>query len=251
MLFSDRLPDIEISRKPVRRLRLTVTQEGAVRCSVPHGVPDMAVRAFINAHAGWITDTLEKMRLRREQHYSLRYSDGEKHLLQGRLLPLRVEEERGRESAAFYDDEIVLYCHPDNSVQQRKKVLYKGYYLVFKPTLDALVEKWLVLLGVPPLTISVRLMKTEWGSCSPKKHRMTFNVDLARLPADCVEYVVIHEFTHLDHANHSGAFWALCEQRLASAGLADSKTMRRRMREIIRAAERCNDTLLSVEKTQR
>lgn len=131
---------------------------------------------------------------------------------------------------AIYEDEILLYCHPDSTEKDRRKLLYNGYYPIFKRALDELVKKWETLLHQPGIEVSIRLMRSEWGSCAPMKRRMTFNVDLVRLSPDCLEYVVIHEFSHLDQCNHSPAFWRLCEERLAQAGLPDSKTMRAKMK---------------------
>ena len=151
-----------------------------------------------------------------------------------------METETGRESVAFYDDEIVMYCHADRDECGRKKVLYQGYYRLFRPVLDSMLRKWTEKLNVPMPQVTVRLMRTEWGSCTPKKNRMTFNVDMVRLPKECMEYVVIHEFTHLSHANHSRAFWELCDARLKAEGLSDSKTMRRRIRNITNLARQAN-----------
>lgn len=228
--------DIEISvtRKAVRSLRLVVSSDGHVRLSAPLRTSDGEIMNFLERNAEWLMRTVKRVSQRQSSRAAAEYKTGELHLLWGKLLPLRVENERGRESVAFYDDEIVLYCHEDRDVKGRRKVIYQGYYMLFRPVLDEMVDKWCAKLGVTRPEITVRLMRTEWGSCTPRKNRMTFNVDMVRLPIDCMEYVVIHEFTHLDFPNHSPAFWALCDKRLKETGLLDSKTMRKRIRTIIR-----------------
>jgi len=219
-----------------------------VTLSAPMHTSDADIIRFLDEHREWIVRSIDKVNRRAEARPALQYVDGERHLFFGRLLTLRVVPERGRESVAFYDDEILLYCHPDRTMQQRKKLLYQGYYQQFKPVLSSLINKWetrlteemspLARLANPRkytgLEITVRLMKTEWGSCTPAKHRMTYNLDLARLPLECIEYVVVHEYTHLDHCNHSDAFWALCDRRLAAVGLADSKQQRARIKALTR-----------------
>lgn len=238
---------IEVTRKAIRSMRLSVKADGRVLLSVPLGVPEKQVEAFLLANRQWLLRSHKRMQDRLDKQVRLQYDTGEEHLLWGRLLPLRIEAETGRESVAFYDDEIVLYCHPDRTAEQRKKILYQGYYQQFRPVLDEMLSRWGTRLNeqnrgffsrgdkYTGFEVTVRLMKTEWGSCMPKKKHMTFNVDMARLPKDCMEYVVVHELTHVDYCDHSPAFWALCDERLRSAGLADSKTMRARIKKVIRS----------------
>ena len=65
-----------------------------------------------------------------------------------------------------------------------------------------------VLGGVRP-TLKVRRMKTRWGVCMPGKRQITLNLRLAEKPMAAVEYVVVHEYAHFVHCDHSPAFWAV------------------------------------------
>ena len=62
--------------------------------------------------------------------------------------------------------------------------------------------------------ISLRVMKTRWGSCTPGKGTIRFNLMLVDKPQECVEYVVVHELAHLVHPNHSKQFWKVVEEIL-------------------------------------
>ena len=62
--------------------------------------------------------------------------------------------------------------------------------------------------------VSLRNMKTRWGSCTPGKGTIRFSLLLTDKPQECVEYVVVHELAHLVHCNHSKAFWAVVEEIL-------------------------------------
>lgn len=66
--------------------------------------------------------------------------------------------------------------------------------------------------GVQPPKIRIRLMKSRWGSCIPSKGAVTFNALLAAVPRECVEYVVVHEFTHFLQPDHSKAFYQKLER---------------------------------------
>lgn len=74
--------------------------------------------------------------------------------------------------------------------------------------------------------ISLRAMKTRWGSCTPGRGTIRFNLLLADKPQECVEYVVVHELAHLVHPNHSKEFWKVVEEILP-----DWKERKRRLNE--------------------
>lgn len=84
---------------------------------------------------------------------------------------------------------------------------------------------WAARLGEAGVTWGVRAMKTLWGSCHWRKRHVTYNLDLARQPRELVEYVVVHELTHLRVPNHGPAFRSLMDARLP-----DWRIRRRRLR---------------------
>ncbi len=65
-----------------------------------------------------------------------------------------------------------------------------------------------LLHGQRPV-IRVSRMKTRWGVCTPAKRQLTFSLRLAEKPREAIEYVVLHEYAHFVHADHSPAFWAV------------------------------------------
>ncbi len=79
-------------------------------------------------------------------------------------------------------------------------------------------------LGIKYPQIKFRKMVSRWGSCHPAKGILTFNINLMYAPKECIEYVVLHEFTHFLHGNHSSKFyeelekvcpdWKLCRNQL-------------------------------------
>ena len=61
--------------------------------------------------------------------------------------------------------------------------------------------------GIKYPQIRFRRMVSRWGSCHPVKGILTFNTNLMYAPTECIEYVILHEFTHFLQANHSGKFY--------------------------------------------
>ncbi|MGN0848031.1 MAG: M48 family metallopeptidase [Kiritimatiellia bacterium] len=80
--------------------------------------------------------------------------------------------------------------------------------------LDELHAIWTARLAEPDVTWRLRRMKTLWGSCNWRRRRITYNTDLAHAPRALVEYVVVHELSHLRVHNHGPMFRALMDARL-------------------------------------
>lgn len=93
-----------------------------------------------------------------------------------------------------------------------------------RPVLDELIGLWSARLHESGVTWKIRRVKSIWGTCHIRKRQITYNAELARVPRELVEYVVVHELTHLQAANHGPRFYALMDERLP-----DWKLLRRKL----------------------
>ena len=84
----------------------------------------------------------------------------------------------------------------------------------FAVRLGQIHADWCARLGEPGVTWKLRSMKTLWGACHFRKRHVTYSRELARVPEELAEYVVVHELTHLRVPNHGPAFYALMDVRL-------------------------------------
>lgn len=89
-----------------------------------------------------------------------------------------------------------------------------GEQVVLKGVLAELHGQWAARLDEPNVAWKLRAMKSIWGSCHWRKRLVTYNTELARKPRDLVEYVVVHELTHLQAHDHGPHFQALMDARL-------------------------------------
>ena len=80
--------------------------------------------------------------------------------------------------------------------------------------LGDLTASWSARLGEPAVAWRLRKVKTFWGCCNWRKRLITYNVELAHAPREQVEYVVVHELTHLQAHDHGPKFYALMDARL-------------------------------------
>ena len=90
---------------------------------------------------------------------------------------------------------------------RRRKVLLKA-------AVEKLIQKYEQLMRVQVSGVTIRQMKTRWGSCNVRTGGINLNTLLACWPQECLEYIVVHELAHLYEANHSPRFHAIVERYL-------------------------------------
>ena len=95
---------------------------------------------------------------------------------------------------------------------------------IFKERLDYCYSKFSKKIPYPTLTI--RKMTTRWGVCNTRDVRVTLNLELMKKPIFCLDYVIVHELSHLIHANHSKDFWSVVEENCS-----EYKQIRKYMKE--------------------
>lgn len=90
----------------------------------------------------------------------------------------------------------------------------EGEIATLREILTELNAMWAARLHEPDVVWRLREVKTFWGTCNWRKRLITYNIELARAPRELVEYVVVHELTHLQAHDHGPGFYALMTARL-------------------------------------
>lgn len=205
---------VEITRKDIRTLRLSVhPPDGRVKLSVPAAMTDASINAFVHARLGWIRKHRQRL-ANRQCEPVLSYVDGESHLFGGRRYALKVVECHAPARVQFVHDTLVLQTRPGASPGQRRALLDAWYRQYLKTTVPGLIAGYQLQMGVRVQAFGVKMMKTRWGSCNTRARRIWLNLDLARAPTACLEYVVVHEMAHLLERRHNARFHALMDRFL-------------------------------------
>ncbi|MFX4232464.1 M48 family metallopeptidase [Aliarcobacter butzleri] len=112
---------------------------------------------------------------------------------------------------ALLEDEF-LYLGEIKKLQDYNiKNLDKFYKNEIEKILPNIVETFSKKMDLYPTSISYRKNKRTWGSCN-FKNGLNFNILLMKFPLEIMQYVVIHELSHIKHKNHSKKFWNLVEK---------------------------------------
>ena len=203
---------VEVVRKNIKNLHLGVyPPNGRVRVAAPLVVDDEAVRLAVIDKLGWIKR--QKARFADQPRQSQREMvNGESHYFLGQRYRLRVHEHEAPTRVAVRGiASLDLFVRPGASTEQREAVLLHWYREQLRALIPPLLEKWQPILGVQARAWGIKKMKTKWGSCNPTAKRLWFNLELAKKPTMCLEYLVVHELVHLLERNHTERFTALMD----------------------------------------
>lgn len=201
----------QLTRKKVKNVNLRIKQDGSVLVSANTRVPAAFIDDFIRQKQEFILSALAKFEEKRElcQDTPKKYISGESYTLLGKSLRLKVEESKNEE---VYTDGIYIFLKvKDKENFRHKEILMTKWLREYQTAIfqELILQTYEVFkkYDVPFPTLKIRTMKSRWGSCQPKKGIITLNSRLIEAPRNAIEYVVLHEYAHFIHPNHSKAFW--------------------------------------------
>ena len=100
------------------------------------------------------------------------------------------------------------------SLEKREAILEEWYREQLKAAAEPLLTEWQKRMDVTIGKFFVRKMKTKWGSCNPDRGTIRLNTELAKKPRECLEYIIVHELTHLFERTHNERFVKLMDEFL-------------------------------------
>lgn len=206
---------VQVIRKDIKNLHLGVyPPNGRVRVAAPLRVRDDAVRLAIVGKLGWIKKQQAKFAAQPRQSKRDMVS-GESHYFLGRRFRLRVVEHRTLGTVVLRSRGVLeLRVRPDTDAKGRERVLQHWYRQQLRTLVPPLLTRWEATIGVEAAAWRIKRMKTKWGACTTGARRIWFNLELAKKPVQCLEYIVVHELVHLIERHHNDRFIALMDRHL-------------------------------------
>ncbi|MSQ99001.1 MAG: M48 family peptidase [Xanthomonadales bacterium] len=206
---------VEIVRKDIKNLHLGVyPPDGRVRIAVPLRVDDEAVRLAVVSRLRWIRRQQDKFAQQVRQS-AREMVTGESHYFMGRRYRLDVIEHEGPAAVSLPNNTTLeLQVRPGADRDKREAVLLRWYRQRLREQIPPLIARWEPEMGVTVEEWGIKKMKTRWGSCNIAARRLWLNLDLAKKPALCLEYVLVHEMVHLLERHHNDHFRELLDRFL-------------------------------------
>jgi predicted metal-dependent hydrolase len=206
---------VDVVRKDIKNMHLAVyPPTGRVRIAAPIRVNEEAIRLFVISRLGWIKRHQGKFR-KQQRETPREYLERESHYFQGRRYLLRIKETTG---AGYVDLKgktyLDLYVKSDASAHYKRGIINEWYRSELKKIIPDMIRRWEKKLNVTVNDWGVKQMKTKWGSCNAEAKRIWLNLELAKKPVQCLEYIIVHEMVHLLERRHSDRFLSLMDAHL-------------------------------------
>ena len=202
---------IRIIRKPIKNMHLYVKPpDGHVEVSAPLNLSDESVEMFIRTKIGWIRRQQERFSSQQRQT-KREYVSGEAFYLWGVQYYLLVNYSNKGNSLMIEGDKAILTVRKESTVQQRENYVNEWYRAALKKEVERLLPKWEKTTGLYVDSWQTKYMTTRWGTCNVQRKKIWLNLQLAKKPVDCLEYVILHELAHLREKNHNAAFVAIMD----------------------------------------
>lgn len=200
---------IVVTLKDVQNVHLSVhPPNGRVTLVAPVSTRVDVARAYAISKLGWIRDQQHQF-LSQAREAPRQFIGRESHYLWGRRYLLSVVYKNVKPSVIYDHKHITISLRPGSDVTKRAEIFHEWHKSLLHDVIPPLIQKWQAKIGVEVTEYFLQRMKTKWGSCNHQAKHIRLNTELVKKPKDLLEYVIVHELTHLIEPTHNDRFVAI------------------------------------------
>lgn len=193
-----------VEKKKIKNMYLRICSDGSLKVTAPFFVKDSMIRDFIYQKTDWIRKNYNN----RNNRFSLKFINNGRTFLWGKEYPVKLILLEKEKPGVFFDkDQITVICSRVNSYDEAEEILARWFRVLLMEEIKKQRLYCEKLVGRAANEWRIRNMKTRWGSCNISDKRIWINLQLIKMPVECLKYVMIHEVTHFYERNHNAAFW--------------------------------------------
>ncbi|MBL1213202.1 MAG: M48 family metallopeptidase [Ignavibacteriae bacterium] len=214
-----------IKRRRGKYVNISVQPSSPVCVSLPYYVSYQYAEDVLLEKLNWVRSKIEKVK-QTESKLTNFFFETDFKTKYHQLVIKTFEEENVK--AVIAKGVIEVFIPKEKSISDEgiqdfiRKVIIEAYRIEAKHILPNRVKELALKHGIEFNSVYIKNMKSQWGSCSGRKN-INLNLHLMRLPEEFIDYIILHELTHIDEMNHSTRFWKLLESRVPNARLIDKK----------------------------
>lgn len=212
----------EVHRKKIKNINLRIRPNMEIYISAPMNLHSDYIENFIRSKEKWIKQVLQKIKEAKQNQLPSQYLSGEKHKYLGKEYELEVKQGNSNR-VSLKEGKIILTVISNifENSDEKKKVMEKWYFENAQKVFVNAIQKWLEILDESIEKLSIKPMKSRWGSCNYVKRYINLNTELIKRTQFEIEYVVLHELTHLKYPNHGKGFYRYIENYMPNYKMAE------------------------------
>jgi predicted metal-dependent hydrolase len=206
--------DIDILYKEIKHVHLSVyPPTGRVTISAPVHMNNELLKVYAISRISWIRKQQKQLQ-NQAREFQKDYVNRETHYFKGKRYLLQIEHTTGKSYAEIKHKKLICYIKPNKEKADKEKTIATFYRTYLNQTIPALIEKWETVLKVKVAQYCIKKMRTKWGTCNISAKRIWINIELAKKPIHCLEYIIVHEMVHLLERKHNDRFVAHLNKHL-------------------------------------
>ncbi|WP_291258722.1 M48 family metallopeptidase [Fusobacterium sp.] len=199
---------VRVTKKKIKNIIIKINDMGEVLVSAPLNVPNYYIEKVLKEKEEWIRERLELLTKRKKK--IVQYDSGEIFSYLGKRYTIEIQHST-KEYCQLKNDKFIIYLK-ENSFEKRKTLINTWICDNFCPFMMELTMNISEKIGYTPEIVKFRDMKTRWGSCNSKNRSITYNYQLYKKSREIIEYVVLHELSHIPYPHHQKSFWDFVEK---------------------------------------
>lgn len=205
--YESNLVEFDLILSKRKTMSIEISFEGEVKVRAPIGVPEEFIIDQVRKKGKWIIEKKEQAENRIDKRVNKSYEDGDLFMYLGDEYPLKIKYSPFLKSVSVQIREEKLIVH---MVQYDKEKIKRAIELWYREEglkiIRERVDYYSKFYPLTPRSIKVKAQKRRWGSCT-YYNDLLFNWRCIMAPIGVIDYIVVHEMTHMIHKNHSRSYW--------------------------------------------
>jgi predicted metal-dependent hydrolase len=210
VLYQDQIINFEVEYRKRRTMAIQIEPPGKILVVSPLGVPEDIIKRRVRSKGSWIVKKLIQLRDIKLKNPDTIFTDRRQFMFLGKSYLLRILK-NGRKipKVFFIEDRFSMELY-EIDYERMKKAMEKWYRKKADRIINDRVEVYVHIIGKRPKVVKVKEQKRRWGSCTARGN-LYFNWRCIMAPPQVIDYIVVHEMSHLVHPDHSKRFWQKVE----------------------------------------
>lgn len=218
MTFNLKINNLYISGNIIKTKRkglsIEILSDSTLQVRASKTLTKKEILEIINNNESWIYKQVSRMKEKNKLFINREYKDGEKYYLLGELYTLNIKESKNLNKVRINKEEQLIELYKSSDLIDTREMLLKFYKDFALKHIINRISYYRPFFEHTPKKICVKEQKRRWGSCTGD-NSLLFNWKIIMAPPKVIDYLIIHEMSHMKHKNHSKDFWNSVESILS------------------------------------